>query len=130
MNLSKLLIIATLFSPLAATAPASASESKPNTHHCGIKQLPVKEKVKGIYNFRSACRDHDICYRSAKNGERYSRNWCDTRFEDKMQAHCDNSKKRIRCRIAAEAYFYGVRGPLGVWAYRVLKPQVVERDLG
>lgn len=131
--LRQLLVLLGVALALLAVAPMSANAQEspsPDTHACGIKQLPVPDYITGYYNFRASCRAHDVCYRSMSEGRRYARLWCDRRFKRSMLRHCETASRRpIRCKIAATTYYVGVRGPLGIWAYDVLTPQVVERTL-
>ena len=48
---------------LGALAPAAQAQT-PDTHACGLRELPVPDYITGVYNFRAACASHDRCYRS------------------------------------------------------------------
>ncbi|MBX3016546.1 MAG: hypothetical protein KF767_01555 [Bdellovibrionaceae bacterium] len=91
----RVVVIALLFSPLAAMAGENCSDAYDKS---------------GFFDFRQACFKHDVCYSEA-GLLGFKRDECDTRFLREMRASC--AGRSFVCNSTAHVYYLAVRQGAG-----------------
>ena len=75
--------------------------------YCGSEwSRPAPNSIPGVFDFREACRKHDLCYGTCGS----KKGGCDFGFYNDMKKDCDTGGYgRWNCMKFAESYYYYVR---------------------
>jgi hypothetical protein len=101
-------VIVIMFSGLISGVPeVKAQTSNSSTNGCSY----VPDSVLGLFNFKQACNNHDICY---SKGSGVPRKVCDDKFKKEMEEYCEKTyswynPQRAACKSLALTYYGAVR---------------------
>ncbi len=96
--------IAIFLSAMAVVIPGALSSASAEPNGCGaesgLSRYLVPNGISGIYDFTSACNNHDDCYGTAGS----SKSACDLQFAIELRDSCDGAI----CSFFAELYAWAV----------------------
>lgn len=103
-------VVVVILSGLIGGVPqVKAQTSNSSTNGCSY----VPDRFLGVFNFKQACNNHDICY---SKGSGVPRKVCDDKFKKEMEEYCEKTyshlyqyPQRGACKTLALTYYGAVR---------------------